>query len=205
MFSAFESHFRRDANLSRPQNNISIESSNDLQLKELLLRFAGVSFNNGLYRVMSPDIIVLAKSFVAEAFPSFSNSVVSFAYDWLGRMFALDANRREGNLPAVVMFEPGTAEALEIPCNLLTFHEIELIRYREAALAGDFHKQWLAKNRIMPKYDQCIGYKKPLFLSGQDTVENLELANLDVYWTLCGQLIQSTRGLPTGTRIGKIL
>jgi hypothetical protein len=37
-----------------------------------------------------------------------------------------------------------------------------------------------------PNYDQCVGYKKPLFLAGVDDVENIELSDLDVYRHLMG-------------------
>lgn len=88
------------------------------------------------------------------------------------------------------MLEPGTAEALEIPCNIETFHENELIQYREEALAASFYQQWLECGGLPPAVNQCIGYKKPLFLGGTDTVDNLEVSDLDVYWTIAGQLIQ---------------
>ena len=102
------------------------------------------------------------------------------------------------------MFEPGTGEALEIPCNIETFHESELIQYREEALAESFYQHWLDDGGMQPAITQCVGYKKPLFLGGRDTVDNLEVADLDVYWTVSAQLIQKTRGLPLGASIGKI-
>jgi hypothetical protein len=33
----------------------------------------------------------------------------------------------------------------------------------------------------------------PLFLSGKDEVENLEVIDLEVYWELTGQALQQTR------------
>ena len=109
---------------------------------------------------------------------------MNFAYDWLGRIFALDPIRLVGGLPAVLMFEPGAGKTLEFPCNLLTFHDNELVDYREEALAEGFQRQWLVKCGVIPKQDQCIAYKQPLFLGGKDTIENLEISNLEVYWDL---------------------
>ena len=106
--------------------------------------------------------------------------------------------------PLLLTGEPGTGKTLEIPCNLLTFHDNELVDYREEALAEGFHTQWLVKCGVIPKQEQCIAYKQPLFLGGKDTIENLELSNLDVYWTLIGQLIRKARGFAHGTQIGKI-
>jgi len=90
------------------------------------------------------------------------------------------------------MLEPGTGEALEIPCNLLTFHDDELIHHAEEALAAGFYAQWLDEGGAMPRYDQCVGYKRPLYLGGNDGVENVELSDLDVHWSLSGQLIEKT-------------
>jgi hypothetical protein len=41
-------------------------------------------------------------------------------------------------------------------------------------------------------------------LSGADNIENLELSDLDVYWTIQSQLIEQTRRLPVGKRIGVV-
>lgn len=71
---------------------------------------------------------------------------------------------------------------------------MELIQYRDAALAADFYKSWLAQGGRPPRYDECIGYKKPLFLSGADVVDNLETSTVDVYWHVFGQLIAQVRG-----------
>ncbi len=99
------------------------------------------------------------------------------------------------------MFEPGTGDALEIPCSIDTFHDEELIEYGDAALASDFHKRWLDDGGSAPGYGQCVGYKKPLFLGGADELINLEMSDIDVYWHLMGQLILKAKGLPPGTPI----
>jgi hypothetical protein len=39
---------------------------------------------------------------------------------------------------------------------------------------------------------------------GKDTVDNLEVIDLEVYWSLCGQLRQGTRNLLPGTSIGQV-
>jgi len=127
-----------------------------------------------------------------------------FAYDWLGRLFAIDCTRMEEGAPAILMLEPGTGQALQIPCNLISFHENELIEYGEEALAVTFYKQWIENGGDAPMQNQCVGYKKPLFLGGKDVCENVEMVDLDVYWTITAQLIHKVRGLPSGTRIGKV-
>src|SRR6266853_1765520 len=100
MFSHFESQFRKDPEL--PQTRTAkIGAAQESILPELLPQFAGRSFNNGLYRFMTTEVRKLANEFIARAFPSFSGRVVCFAYDWLGRIFALDSSRLEDGSPAV--------------------------------------------------------------------------------------------------------
>jgi hypothetical protein len=99
------------------------------------------------------------------------------------------------------MFEPGTGQALKIPANIETFHEGELINFGESALAIDFHRRWQKLAHVILAYDQCAGYKKPLFLGGVDDVENLEISDIDVYWRIAGQLILKTKGLSVGTPV----
>jgi hypothetical protein len=164
--------------------------------------WAGTTFEQGLYRVVDATTGPVLARLAAEAFPDFAARVHPFAYDWLGRAFALDASRITGGQPMVLMLEPGTGEALEIPHSFTRFHE-ELADLMEPALAASFFEAWAKTNaHALPLAPSvCVGYKVPLFLSGKDTVDNLEVADLDVYWTLSGQLHQGIRDLPTGTKI----
>jgi hypothetical protein len=43
-----------------------------------------------------------------------------------------------------------------------------------------------------------------LFLGGQDVVENLEVSDLEVYWSICGQLRRGALRLPQGTAINEV-
>lgn len=176
-------------------------SSSDPDLGELLGTFGGSSFNSGIYRVLCGEDANKWNLLVASAFPSFGGRISCFGFDWLGRFFALDSARQESGKPAVVMFEPGTGQALEIPCSLVRFHESELIEFQEECLAKSFYDHWRSKGGEAPGITQCVGYKVPLFLGGADTVENLELSDIDVYWTVAAQLLQQSTGLPPGTLI----
>jgi hypothetical protein len=171
------------------------------ELDELLSRFGGCSFNSGLYRLHLPSEVGEWSSIVGNAFRGFSGRITCFGYDWLGRQFALDSQRKQDGAAMVTLFEPGTGEALEIPCNLIDFHDAELIDYHDAALASSFFKTWQAAGNPGPKFKQCVGYKRPLFVGGKDIVENLELSDLDVYWHLMGQLIRQAKGLAAGTPV----
>jgi hypothetical protein len=203
MYERFASRFIKDAGDIHQGCSVSVEGLPE-GLRGLIQRLGGLSFNSGLYRLVAPGISSLANEFIAHAFPEFSDRTASFGYDWLGRIFALDSQRLESGSPGVLMFEPGTGEAFEIPCELVGFHENELVDDPEPALAASTHAQWLALGGVVPKLNECVGYKVPLFLGGKDVLENMELSDLDVYWTLMQQLIRQTRDLPPGTPIGSI-
>jgi hypothetical protein len=170
--------------------------------QELFERFAGCTFENGLYRLRDNRSGPVVAALLAAAFPGYAQRAHPFGYDWLGSQFALDERRVEGGEALVLILEPGTGEALEVPLSFVQFHE-QLDDLREAALAATFFAEWAAANpaSVPLKHSDCVGYRVPLFLNGQDVIDNLEVSDLDVYWTICGQLRQKTRNLPAGTPI----
>lgn len=173
-------------------------------LETFFSRYGGATFNDGLYRVITPKVGTLAYEFLKVAFPEFSSSVAPFATDWLGRIFCLDSTRHEGGEMAVTMFEPGTGEALNIPANLGSFHDEELIDYPDEALAVNAYQEWIARFGQVPRFDQCVEYKTLLFLGGTDGIDNMHLSDLDVSWSISAQLIERVRGLPPGTKISRV-
>lgn len=173
---------------------------------EFVDEFGGASFGGGLYRVHDDQTGPRALALVAEAFPEFAARVLPFGYDWLGRQFAADFGRVAAGQPQVVLLEPGTGEALEIPLSFVAFHDEELTEYADAALAAGFFEDWSAGHGdALPLLRSvCVGYRVPLFLGGLDTVENLELSDLDVYWSICGQLRHATSMLAPGTSVNEV-
>lgn len=173
--------------------------------RELAGRFAGCSFENGIYRLHDEGTGPRGKTWIAESFPRFASRAYPFGYDWLGRQFAVDLGRLEGGEPLVLLFEPGTGKVLEIPFSFTQFHE-QLDELREPALAESFFASWAQANpQLLPLGGaQCVGYKVPLFLGGNDGLKNLEVIDLEVYWSVSGQLRQGTQNLPPGASIGQV-
>jgi hypothetical protein len=165
-------------------------------------RFAGRSFELGLYRLHDSESGPRSANLLRDAFPEFASRACPFGYDWLGRQFALDADRRHEDEPLVLLFEPGTGQALEIPLPFRAFHDL-LDELRDPALAAPFFAEWSEKHptSVPLKRDVCVGYRAPLFLGGTDTVDNLEVVDLDVYWSLAADLLVATRDEPPGTTI----
>lgn len=87
----------------------------------VIARLGGLTFGGGLYRIHDPSSADAANRLVADAFPDFGNRHSCFGFDWLGRQFATDAARGSADDPEVLMFEPGTAQALEIPAPFSPF------------------------------------------------------------------------------------
>lgn len=170
-------------------------------LHELFEKYGGTSFEGGLYRVHDVASSRKASEVASYAFPALSTPWVCFGFDWLGRQFALDFHRGTPGNPGVVLLEPGTGETLEIPGTYSDFHDYTLFEYRDGCLLPDFYAHWRTEGGSAPRFTECVGYTTPLFLGGRDDVSNLELSDIDVYWSISGQLIVATRDLPDGTSI----
>jgi hypothetical protein len=202
VYEKFKKKFSVSQSIATDYNK-SVSGGYEPHLRELFQQFGGVSFNAGLYRVATCEVAPVWSEAMNVAFPSGGKPRTCFGFDWLGRIFALEHERLVDGLPGVVMLEPGTGQALEIPCNVHSFHEAELIEYCEEALAASFFDKWTSHGCEVPKFHQCVGYKSPLFLGGADVIENLELSDMDVYWTICSQLIEKARKLPIGSRVSE--
>ena len=105
----------------------------------------------------------------------------------------------------VSILEPGTGEVLEVPASFSEFMGRELLDSRDAALASEFYAAWRAVNGAIPRRTECIGYKVPLFLGGSDTVDNLEVIDLDVYVSICGQLFDGSIEMKPGQRVSGVI
>lgn len=176
----------------------------DLGFNEFLNNYQGDSFGGGIYRVHNYDDIKKWNEIVSDAFPEFKERIQCFGYDWLGRQFSIDKAQRLNGQHQILMFEPGTGEVLEIPCNFIQFHNEEIPNYHEACLASTFFCDWIKCNKNTLDNKKCVGYKVLLFLGGADRVENLEVSDMEVYWDICSQMIKNTKNLEVGAKIDKI-
>ena len=190
-FERFQRRFGRDAPVST--GGAGAVAGDGTSIDRFLVRFGGASYAGGLYRTVSVSERAAWLERISSAFPTHGPGWTCFGYDWLGRAFALDPDRLEGGAAGVNMLEPGTGEVLEIPANLLSFHDQELVGYTDAALALDLFERWTAVGGAAPSRTPVVGYGTALFLGGGDELSNLELSDLDVYWRMTGQVIARTR------------
>ena len=200
----FQEHFRRDKSPKKTAQATDALVAIEKQapgISAFLETFAGAAYENGLYRILPTAKMAEWTDSVAEAFPDYSGKMLCFAFDWLGRSFALDfATTSDDGQYLIMRLEPGSGEIMEIPVPFVEFHNKELVEYTNDALSSEFYEEWLATGEA-PGYEVCIGYIEPLFLGGEDVIENLEPVDLGVYWSTSAQILAEVRDLPDGTAV----
>jgi hypothetical protein len=199
MFDLFLEHYKPDSQIIEIQSKKSI-SKVDKKIKVIIDQFNGFSFNRGIFRICNNTNTSLFTELAEEYFPKLKNKIKVFAFDWLGRFFALETKK----VNSILLIEPGAGDALEIPSNIDNFFNSILIQNENEALAKSFYSEWLETNNNDLHYSDCIGYKIPLFLGGEDEVTNLETINTEVYFSICSQLWNKTRQLNKGQTINNI-
>ena len=157
------------------------EKQYDFERSEQFLKtMGGKSFLNGMYRIFDETSIPKWNDIVEKSFPKYKNQISVFGYDWLGRIFALN---KVSN--TVLLFEPGTGDVFDIPANIVDFHNVEIVEFHEDSLLSEYFDEWFEANGnfVLP-HNKCVGYKVPLFLNGEDDIENLEVSDMEVYWEI---------------------
>ena len=170
---------------------------------EFAERWAGCTFERGLYRIHDASSGPRGLALIEECFPAYRSRATPFGFDWLGRQMALDSERAESGEPLVLLFEPGSGEVFQVPATLRGFHDDELIDNTDAALLDVMFEDWsmLNESELPLSHDQCVGYKVPLFLGGRDEVHNLEVTDMAVYWSLSAQIGAQVAQAPPGTPV----
>ena len=158
---------------------------------EFINSVAHYSFDGGLLRFLLPTTNPSLQSWNSPSgwmadWPNVPKFFNVFAFDWQGNQFGFDKRRVERGEPLIGMLEPGFGKLLKIPATFAEFVGREIIENREPTLACGFYKEWLARGRS-PAFQECVGYRIPLFLGGNDGIDNLEISNMEVYLSITGQ------------------
>jgi hypothetical protein len=167
---------------------------------DLVIRFAGATFGDGMYRLYEPSEIVKWTTVATDVFPDLNGRIVCFGMNWLGYQFALDVQRDEEGEPLVMMLDPGSGEAVEIPATFVGFHEQIVMDHTDAILGSDLFEEWRAEGHQPPGAGWCAGCRVQIFLGGADDVSNLELMEAEDYWSRSGRL--RSNGAPPAGSIG---
>jgi hypothetical protein len=174
------------------------------EVEDLIRQVAGTTYNHGLYRVLTPAQYTSAKEAFELMHPEFAGCLAPFGYDWSGRYFAVDVTTIDTDEPMILMLEPGSGEVFEIPGTVTSFHNDTLVNSTEPALASGSWTEWRETHPDPLPHSKCVGYRKPLFLGGEDDFPNYEIGNLEVYIEFCSQVWDRIRDLPEGTPIKNI-
>ncbi|WP_304426435.1 hypothetical protein [uncultured Adlercreutzia sp.] len=178
-------------------------SMKEERVDSFLSCFGGRSFGNGVFRTFAPeDIDKWHKITNCDMYSKLHGEYELFGYDWSGRCFAVSRNKKLG-YNEVIILELCTCKILFTEVGFLDFLNSEIPQYHDACLDSEYYKEWLVGHEPV-ELMQCVGYKVPLFLNGQDEVDNKEIIDMEVYWDMTTQIWEAVKDLPEGTKIGDI-
>jgi hypothetical protein len=204
MFERFLSKYSPDDAGAVPRWT-AVELAVVTDLAEILGEWGGISFNSGLYRLHSEASSHAATAAIRSYLQDGWNDAIAFAFDWLGRNFVVSPHRWSDQNPLIHLVDVGEGSVFEVPMGIAEFHDVELTEHAEDTLAVDWFLEWrAAHNNMRLEFNQCVGYRKPLFLGGTDADENLEIADVEVYWSLMSQIYGQVKHLSEGTPIGSV-
>ena len=155
--------------------------------------FSGKEFENGAFKVFKKEETEKWNNVVKEMFPDYSEQFLLFGYDWLGRFYATDEYEN-----IIFVFDPSTNDIMDLENEFAFFINKTLLKNANDILALKLYKKYLKKNS-KPLFSNCVGYKVPLFLGGEDSLENFEESDMEVYWSISAQIIAQIREKANGT------
>lgn len=165
--------------------------------------WCGASLNRGLLRVHNAETGAEATLQLHEAFGEGSTDVVVFATDWQGIHYA--AGVLDDGAVVVVAGDIASAR-LEVIAPLEEFLVfVTTDRKAEEFFERDAFKRFCTKNRLLGlQFDECVSYKTPPMLGGENIPENRELTDMEVHWGLFGQIFHQVKDKQDGTQITEV-
>lgn len=158
---------------------------------------AGATFDNGLIRFHNVTSAGLAQQNLFDFFGERAGELTPFAFDWRGRHFCrvqieghdmamrVDSAFNEASplaeyaqTVAFLLDDEGAAEFLEETSMKEAFSALDIFGLR---------------------FTDCVGLKVPAFLGGEESVDNLEVSDMDVYWTFNAQVYNQVKDMPPDT------
>jgi hypothetical protein len=209
MYETFETAYRRDVQTAAKTSWWRRSPTVDFRSATILEAFrdelGGASFGQGLYRTVSNRNHAAFIQRVADVFPAYSGRVFPLAFDWLNRMICADFERTVQSHPLVLILSHLTNEVTEIPVTVDAFHNDDLVQHRNQLLEADMFHEFLRLHGLSHlSYTACAGLSIPLFLGGEYSVDNLEVNDTDVEWSVTAQLLRQVQGVENGAVIGSV-
>lgn len=157
--------------------------------------FEGRSFGGGVFKVVErADIPKWKEDILGLCLRRSEDGFRLFGYNWLGQFFAIDDQEGKGH---VIIIDTDTTAYTDM--GFLEYLNDELPENPERSLHVTQYGEWVASHGPVDP-GECVGYKVPFFLGGDDSPDNMEVIDMDVYWTMTGQLWRAYLGCPREPR-----
>jgi len=161
----FQDSFMQDeifhANKDSIQNE-SIEPILDSELEELFESIGGSSFEYGLIRFHNRSTCSIWTKAFSNYYPNIKSKFWCFAFDWLGRQYAI-VEKEE----LIFRFDIVTGEYEKLQTSLAQFLNQLLVEHKEGILDTDKFEKWRnLENARQLGLNECIGNVISLLLGG---------------------------------------
>ncbi len=171
-----------------------------LELSVLFKEYGGATFEYGLIRIHNSGSSYYWTEICSNYFNFEKERMHCFAFDWLGRNYAIDLKKKN----TILMLDYATGEYFELEQTIERFFSEDLVDYRSDTLSEDTFNLIRKRDNKEVKFDSCYSFKIPLFLGGEDETCNYEIADMAVCWEINYQLYLKVSNLPPNQVIGKI-
>ena len=148
----------------------------------------GMQFGNGIFNTIHLEDAGKWEEYLVDAFPRLEGKILPYAYTWEGTFFCVDI--RDGKS---IICDTGTSTCFALPVSMCDFLNNYVANKSADYLNAVEYRQWIAANGPVP-YGFCAGWKIPLFMNGEESMDNRELSDMEVYWGVLGQIRQQVMG-----------
>jgi len=170
MFSEFLGFFKKDI-------QYDIYGS---EYRTFIIAFGGMQFGKGVFTVFTRGDLSYWNDLVAEIFPKHKRGIYLFGHDWRGRCYAVKEPGTEAE--KILVFDPGELEIKEVSVTFMDFVNKEIPGNPDEHLELERFIEWYNTSEIKINDIQCVGYDIPPFKGGVETLDNTEVADIDLYW-----------------------
>lgn len=154
----------------------------------IIQELGGKIFNDGLYRVYTGAQIEKMTAIICEQFDSVKGQAFAFAADWMGRQFVIDFTEIVDGQPTVECFDSATPESFATDQAIIQFHNDSMVNMTDATVDEERFLEWMEQTKTPLAHDQCVGYNRPIFMGGDADFSNMDVTDIEVHITICGQL-----------------
>lgn len=150
-------------------------------------------YNDGTYTLLPWAEAASLTELASLVFPIAAGKFTVFGVDWMGRLFATDTTELDqGGSATVVCFDLAEPSSFTTDANFDDFHNHVAVERMNELLNMNQYREWIESRPPPSDGKQCVGYKVPLFLGGEDAVSNMDLSDRAVYLKLLAELYLAT-------------